>query len=115
MKIDSLETLYRSARSGSELCDELLKVLRIDLKVTSDDLRKIPASGPVIAVSNHPFGLLDGAVLASLLARVRRDIRVLTNRMLSDLPELASVGIFLDPFERPESRTSNARALKLAV
>jgi putative hemolysin len=58
---------------------------------------------------------LDGALLTELLSRVRSDVRVLTNRVLHELPELARFCIFLDPFERQENRFANGRALKQAI
>ena len=74
-------------------------------------LRKIPASGPVVAVSNHPFGILDGVILADLLTGLRSDVRILTNQLLGELPELAPICFFIDPFDCPESRFANGRAL----
>jgi putative hemolysin len=115
LKIDKLSDLYETARSERPLHDDILRELQIESKVSPEDLKKIPASGPVIAVSNHPFGLLDGMLLSTLLSRVRPDLRVLTNHMLGELPELARLGIFIDPFDRPESRLANGRALKQAI
>jgi putative hemolysin len=93
----------------------LLKELKVDARIAPGDLERIPASGPVIAVSNHPFGILDGALLTQVLTRVRADVRVLTNHFLGELPELAPYCIFIDPFERPGSRMTNGRALKQAI
>ena len=115
LQIDKLERLYLESRSGGLLCCDLMRALDIELKVAPEDIKKIPASGPVIAVANHPFGLLDGALLASLLTSVRPDVRVLTNHLLGYLPELSRMGIFIDPFDRPESRMANGRALKQAI
>ncbi len=115
LQIDKLERLYESARAGGEFCRELLDELHVDLRVSDSDLERIPSSGPVIAVSNHPFGLLDGAILCELLTRVRPDIRILTNHMLGELPEIARYAIFIDPFDRPESRAANGRGLKQAI
>ncbi len=115
LQIDKLERLYLDSRSGGLLCCDLMRALDIELKIAPEDLKKIPAAGPVIAVANHPFGLLDGALLASLLTSVRPDVRVLTNHMLGDVPELSRMGIFIDPFDRPESRMANGRALKQAI
>ena len=69
----------------------------------------------MIVVSNHPFGILDGMILVDLFSRVRPDTRILTNHMLGELPELAPCCIFIDPFDRPESRHANGRALKQAL
>jgi len=114
-KIHQLYALYETARSERPLHTDVLRELEIEWKISPDDLKKIPASGPVIAVSNHPFGLLDGMVLSTVLSGVRPDLRVLTNQMLGHLPELARLSIFIDPFDRPESRLANGRALKTAI
>ena len=44
-----------------------------------------------------PTALLDGAVLAVLLARVRQDVKVMTNFLLEGVPELEQSCIFVDP------------------
>jgi putative hemolysin len=114
-QIDKLERLYEHARSERPLAGDLLHELDVAVNVSTDDLKKIPSAGPVIAVSNHPFGILDGMILVDLFSRVRPDTRILTNHLLGELPELAPVCIFVDPFDRPESRRANGRALKQAL
>lgn len=115
LRIDELENLYDQARSRPAFFSGLLEELNVQLRVSPADLGRIPVSGPVIALSNHPFGILDGALLTELLGRVRSDVRVLTNRLLGQLPELEPFCIFIDPFERQESRRANGRALKQAI
>jgi putative hemolysin len=100
LRIDELENLYHQARSRPGFFSGLLEELDVQPRISSADLRRVPPSGPVIALSNHPFGILDGALLTELLSRVRADVRVLTNRVLGQLPELAPLCIFLDPFDR---------------
>jgi putative hemolysin len=41
----------------------------------------IPRQGPVIAVANHPFGLIEGAILTALLPSVRPDAKILANHL----------------------------------
>ena len=65
-----------------------------------------------ISVANHPFGVLDGAILTVLLTRVRHDVKVMTNFLLGDVPELQQHCIFIDPFETDRPIDSNRRALK---
>ena len=114
-QFDKLERLYEDARSERPLAGDLLHELDVTINVSAEDLKKIPASGPVIVVSNHPFGILDGMILVDLFSRVRPDTRILTNHLLGELPELAPCCIFIDPFDRPESRHANGRALKQAL
>jgi putative hemolysin len=115
LQIDRLEDLYARASAEQGFVRRLLEDLQVQVNVTAADFEKIPRSGPVVAVSNHPFGILDGVMLADLLTRARPDVRILTNQLLGELPELARLCIFIDPFENPESRLTNGRALKQAV
>ena len=115
LQIDRLEQLYARASAAEGFVRRLLEDLQIHIDVTESDLDRIPKTGPVVAVSNHPSGILDGVLLADLLTRVRPDVRILTNQLLGELPELARLCIFIDPFDRPESRVANGRALKEAV
>ena len=114
LKVDELDRLYERTR-GPEFARHLLHALQVGLHVTPADCARIPAIGPVIAISNHPFGILDGIVLVDLLTRTRPDVRVLTNRMLGDLPELAQLCFFVDPFDNRANRAANSRALRQAI
>jgi len=115
LQIDRLEELYARTRAESGFVRRLLDELQVRVDITGADFAKIPRSGPVVAVSNHPFGILDGVMLADLLTRARSDVRILTNQLLGELPELARMCFFIDPFDRAASRTANSRALKQAI
>jgi putative hemolysin len=115
LQIDQLEELYARASAEHGFVRRLLEDLQVTINVAASDFKKIPVSGPVVAVSNHPFGILDGVILAHLLTGVRSDVRILTNQLLGELPELAPICFFIDPFDRPESRPANGRALKQAI
>src|SRR5437667_6398584 len=74
----------------------------LDIQVLAPDagLRTVPSSGPLLVASNHPHGALDGLVLAAILRSARADVRILANRFLSRIPELAGLCCFVDPFGR---------------
>ena len=75
------------------------RVLRaLNVRVDSQDLSAIPTSGPALVVANHPHGIVDGLALATLVRRVRTDVRLLVNRRLADIPELADFCFFVDPY-----------------
>src|SRR5271167_1883056 len=110
--------LYRRVRQSAEGfgLENLLAEMRVDLRVGAADMARIPTTGPVVVVANHPFGMLDGAVLAVLLTRVRPDVKVMTNYLLRDVPELARLCIFVNPFQTDRGvRAGSADVNRCAV
>ncbi len=51
----------------------------LSLDVVGGDLAHIPANGPLIVISNHPYGILDGLMMGHLLDAIRGDFRILAN------------------------------------
>ncbi len=116
-RVGKVRDLYRRVRRSPDgfRLETLLAEMRIGLSVGANDQARIPASGPVVVVANHPYGVLDGAILTVLLTRVRPDVKVLTNFLLADVPELQRHCIFVDPFQSDRSVESNRRALREAL
>jgi putative hemolysin len=115
--VGKVRDLYRRVqRSPEGFClESLLAEMRIELRIHSTDRARIPATGPVVVVANHPYGVLDGALLTVLLAGVRPDVKVLTNVLLGDIPELQRNCIFVDPFQTDRSVESNRKAIRDAL
>ena len=88
--LDKLNELYDSLEKyhGVEFADKLLESLDITLDVNTKALENIPKEGRVIITSNHPFGGLDGFASLSILGKVRPDIKILTNFILSKVPNV---------------------------
>jgi putative hemolysin len=116
-RVGKARDLYRRVQRSPEgfRLETLLAEMRIGLTVGAADQERIPANGPVVVVANHPYGVLDGAILTVLLTRVRPDVKVLTNFLLSDIPELQKHCIFVDPFQTDRSLESNRRGLREAL
>lgn len=109
--------LYRRAQQpvNRSILENVLAEMRVKVMVRESDLARIPEHGPAVVTSNHPFGLLDGAVLGALLSRVRPDVKVLTNFILSGIPELHEYCIFVDPFASAGSVSRNRRSVRQAL
>jgi putative hemolysin len=114
--VGKVRDLYRRVQRSPEgfRLETLLAEMRVGLSVGAADQARIPATGRVVVVANHPCGVLDGAILTVLLTRVRPDVKVLTNFLLSDVPELQKHCIFVDPFQTDRSLESNRRGLREA-
>jgi putative hemolysin len=115
--VGKVRELYRRAQQSPDgfRLENLLAEMRVELRVDAADSARIPVTGPVVVVANHPFGVLDGAILTVLLTRVRPDVKVMTNSLLGDVPELEHHCIFVDPFHTDRSVDCNRRALKEAL
>jgi putative hemolysin len=117
LPMNRIRELYQRAQQpvNRSLLENVLTEMRVECKVADADVARIPASGPVVVTSNHPFGILDGVIVGALLSRVREDVKVLTNFLLAGIPELREHCIFVDPFGNKSSAARNRRALVEAV
>jgi len=117
LPLEQAHQLYERVRKSAEgfVLENLLLEMNVDLWVGAADVERIPKKGAVVVVANHPYGMLDGAVLAVLLSRVRPDVKVMTNFLLEGVPELEQHCIFVDPLHTVGSVDRNRRALKEAV
>jgi putative hemolysin len=106
--IDRLRELYQAAGTY----EKLPSLLGVGVEVQPEDLERIPRTGGLLAVANHPFGLLEAIILASELPKVRPDMKIVANSMLSGVAELRNRCIFVDPFGRRGSVGANATALR---
>jgi putative hemolysin len=103
-----------SLRPEAHVADRMLGALGVSIE-THGDLGSLRDAGPLIVVANHPFGALDGLVLASLVARERPDVRLLANHLLMRIPALRSLVIPVDPFGGREAVARNRQPLRDAI
>jgi putative hemolysin len=74
----------------------------------------MPTTGPLIVAANHPTGARDGLVLLEAVRNTRPDVRILANRLLEGIPELAGSCFFVDPFGGPAAAARSRAGLRAA-
>ena len=94
--------------------DESLRELDLRADVLESDLERVPRTGPLLVVANHPHGIVDGLLLAALLRRQRSDLRILGNRWLNRMPELRDLVLDVDPLGGKGAARSNTASLRRA-
>lgn len=81
---------------GLECVEQIIEYFKINCQYDIDELENIPSHGPVVLVANHPIGSLDGLLLIKLIAKVRPDIKVVANQLLSNLKPISHLFIPVD-------------------
>ncbi len=102
----------QSMKTAEPLEERLLAHLEVTWRASDADLERIPRIGPTLVVANHPTGILDGAVLATVLRRIRGDVRFLANEALAQIPELRALIIPVDPFSTRAAAHCNRKAIR---
>jgi len=92
----------RGAPSGPAFWRACLDVMGVELQTAAADMARIPATGPVVLVANHPHGLVDGMILAEMIGRIRQDYRILTRSILTGIDESAASFMIAVPFQHEE-------------
>lgn len=108
LSLDRLLELYRAAENW----ESFLALAGIRYRIDAEDLKHIPATGPLLAVANHPFGLPEAIILTVALPKARPDLRIVANSMLACVPELRERCIFVENFGKRDSVDVNASALR---
>lgn len=97
----------RHSVEGENFFAAAVRSLAVDVQFDVAALNRIPKSGPVVVVANHPYGVLDGIVISWLIHQVRSDFLVLTNAVLLRAPELAGFVLPVDFSETDSAMRTN--------
>ncbi len=97
----------RFPRADETFWQAAVRSLELDVRYDVDALAAIPKTGPVVFVANHPYGVLDGIVMAWLASKVRSDFVVLTHIVLTRAPEAARFILPVDFSGAKEAERTN--------
>ncbi len=113
-----LDRLYLEAGAlrfeQQSLSARVLQALDIELFWDPSDLERFPKTGPVIAVANHPCGLIDGLLLDVFLSKIRPEAKIIANRLLCGIPEAGDRFVPVEVL-RARAEHGNSHSLRRAV
>jgi len=116
LRFNKLNRIYSENfhMSGIPFINNILDELGVNFDFSEEELNRIPATGPFITVSNHPFGGLDGMILIKLLSQIRPDFKGLSHYLLNRIVPVEAYILAVNPFENRRSSGSSVGGIKEA-
>jgi putative hemolysin len=117
LPIRRLDHIYSGAlnRPEGNVFDGILREMDVEYSVREADLKHVPREGPAIVFANHPYGMLDGILMASLLLRLRPDVKLLANQLLACMEKLSQHCILVDNMMGEGHEAANRRGIREAL
>ena len=91
---------------------DALQVMNVRIDTPAEQIARIPATGPVVVVANHPHGMVDGMVLSELISRVRTDYKILVRSILTQIDPMAASLQIAVPFPHEEDAAAKGLAMR---
>lgn len=106
-----------SPDSGSDgFCRTALRELQVQYGFSGFPVEELKSlKGPVVFVANHPYGAIDALILVILMSEARTDFRLMTNWVVSAIPELKPVLVPVSIMRKSLDRPWNVKQLKLTL
>ena len=102
LRLHKINSIYDRCVANSDeahFTSSLLYQFRANYHISPSELERIPTKGPVVLVSNHALGGLDGIMLIHLLQEVRPDFKLMANFILERVTRLKKWFIGVNPFD----------------
>ena len=125
LSVDKVNALYdRHAHlSGAEFARSVLDDLKIEYELFVDthevlpQLKELEQDIPFITISNHPYGHIDGLILADYFGHLRTDYKIMVNEFLKRAEALAPSLISVTPtgIERTSATTESIIGIRRAL
>ena len=88
-KLENLYNQYsKNNNNPQKFWSDILQIMNIRFKNKSNNNLFIPKTGSLMIIANHPFGIVDGLILCSIVSEIRNDFKIMTHETLKLLPQL---------------------------
>jgi putative hemolysin len=110
----TLKRLYlanrRHPRPSESFWAAAVRSLALEVLFDEEALARLPRTGPLVVVANHPYGVLDGLVIAWLVQKLRPDFVVLTHAVLMRAEEVRDYILPIDFTDSAEALETNLKS-----
>ena len=125
LSVDKVNALYdRCAHlTGADFARSVLEDVKVEYEVFVDthevlaQLDELGKDTPFITISNHPYGHIDGLILADYFGHLRSDYKMMVNQFLSRVEALSPSLIPVTPtgVERRTATTESIMGVRRAL
>ncbi len=105
----------KEVANGRNFWEVIVERYNIRMNIFNGSLDDIPKEGPVVLVSNHPFGILDGLLLGYILSKTRKDFKIIANRVFRKAKDLDHVVLPISFEENREGNIQNINTRNEAI
>lgn len=116
--LDRIQEAYdrNCSFEGADFASHILEDFGVRYTVEGPGLAALP-QGPFITVSNHPYGSIDGLILADVFGHLRPDFKVMVNKVLGRIKALEPSFIKVTPTgnERKAPDTQSMAGVRAAL
>ena len=114
------ERLYRNWQQKprdpeDSIFTQAIGELGLTADIAPEEMARIPETGPLLVVSNHPYGIIDGLFIGHLMASVRKDVKLICHSLLCQPQEAQDALLPIDFGAGPEARRTSAETRRKAV
>jgi putative hemolysin len=85
---------------------------RIKHIVSLNQQNRIPRTGSLLIIANHPTGIPDGLLILDQVLKIRPDVKVVANQLTYKVDPLKLHTIPVDPYDQSNSKMQNGRQIK---
>jgi putative hemolysin len=114
-----LERLYLSLQKKpaptTSFWASAMRLLALNIQYNQPNLLKAPKTGPLIVISNHPYGVLDGLTAGYLVEKIRPDFKILASAVLTQVPEVNPFLLPVDLSNRPAAVSNNIATMRMSL
>jgi putative hemolysin len=112
---DDIVNQVKPSKGTEGVFRKLLKAVNVHVQISTRDIEKIPKTGPLLVVANHPTGFAEGLAIPAILDSVRSDLTVMGHTFFKRWPSLSSRMVLVNPQAGGSAKAINSAGLRSAA